>query len=408
MCNYQYRALQADGTIAEGSIEAGGRQEAYRLLEGRGLNPIGLTEGVSKKKSQSTGFQFPSKSKNVSFRELENFTRLLSSLLSAGVPLSRALTILSKEASTEAARSKWSEIHSLVVDGTSLADAMAQFPEVFPRVYVAMVQAGETGGFLDIVLGQIADFQMREKDLRSKVVTALIYPSVLLLLALAVLVFLLVFFIPRFKTIFAGFGAALPMLTQMIVSTSEIVRSYGFFVVIAIVLFGVAIKRWLQTERGRRSWESMMLKLPVIGSLVARFAMARFSRMLGTLLKAGVPLVSGLNVARRSLGNQILIDTVSASIERVKQGDRLATSLADCKQLFPGSVMEMISVAEEAGRLDEELVRLATVTESDLDRQLKTAVSLAEPLMLFLMAAFIGTIFIGMVIPIFTIQDYIK
>jgi type II secretory pathway component PulF len=148
--------------------------------------------------------------------------------------------------------------------------------------------------------------------------------------------------------------------------------------------------------------------MPVVGSIVGQFAMARFCRMLGTLLGAGVPLIQGLNVARRSLGNQILVDAVSSSIDRVKEGKSLGSSLADCRALFPSSVLEMIAVAEESARLDRELVRIADVTEGDLDRQLRTAVALAEPLMLFLIAGFIGTVFIGMVIPIFTLQDYIK
>ncbi len=408
MSFYQYRVIQANGTIAEGRIEARGRQEAFRLLEGRGLKPISLEEnskGVIKSNSEYLPVW---RKKKVTFRALENFTRLLSNLLSAGVPLSRALKILCKEASTPAAGEKWKEIHDQVIDGTSLADAMSQSPETFPRVYVAMVQAGETGGFLDLVLSQIADFQVREKELRSKFFSALIYPTVLLVLAVAVLIFLLVFFIPRFQKIFAGFGAALPVLTQMIVSTSAFIRTYGFFIAAAIMLVVYMIRKWYQTTQGKRTWEHWILRLPIIGPLNARFAMARFCRMLGTLVGAGVPLINALNVAKRSIGNQTLVDAVDFSIERVRQGDRLATSLADCKELFPSSVLEMISIAEETGRLDQELVRLATVTEGDLDRQLKTAVSLAEPLMLFLIAGFIGTIFVGMVIPIFTIQDYIK
>jgi type II secretory pathway component PulF len=344
----------------------------------------------------------------VSGRELENFTRLLSSLLAAGVPLSRALVILCKESSAAAATAQWKKVHDLVIDGMSLADAMAKSPETFPRVYVAMVEAGETGGFLDVVLNQIADFQAREKEMRSKVMTALLYPTILLVLALGVLTFLLVFFIPRFQTIFTGFGAKLPLLTRMIVSTSEIMRGYGLFLVLGLAITGLMIRTWLVSEAGRRAWEGMILRAPAVGPLVAQFAMARFCRMLGTLLGAGVPLINGLNVARRSIGNQILVDAVSNSIDRVKEGKPLGSSLGDCRTLFAGSVLEMISVAEESGRLDAELVRIANVTEGDLDRQLKTAVALAEPLMLFLIAGFIGTIFIGMVIPIFTLQDYIK
>ncbi len=420
---FQYRAIQTDGSVAEGKLEAGGRQEAFRQMESKGLRPITLAEykngkanGKPAPKAQKTesepaaggGLKLSFGGNKISGRILENFTRLLSSLLAAGVPLSRALVILQKEASTPVAKARWKEVHDLVVDGISLADSMARFPETFPRVYVAMVEAGETGGFLDVVLAQIADFQSREKEMRSKVMTALLYPTILLFLALSVLVFLLVFFIPRFQMIFSGFGASLPMLTQIIVSTSNVLRSYGLIVLLAIVITIISIRSWFVSEQGRRTWEGLILKVPLIGPLVAQFAMARFSRMLGTLLGAGVPLINALNVARRSIGNQVLVDAVSTSIDRVKEGKQLGPSLSDCRDLFPGSVLEMISVAEESGKLDQELVRIANVTEGDLDRQLRATVALAEPLMLFFIAGFIGTIFIGMVIPIFTLQDYIK
>src|SRR6266545_341581 len=297
---FQYRALQGDGAIAEGQIEAGGRQEAFRQMEGRGLKPISLAEDRNGKpqkvepngKAQSSekaagspaSFKLSLGNPNrISGRMLENFTRLLSSLLAAGVPLSRALVILTKEASAPAAKAKWKEIHDWVVDGMSLADAMAKSPDTFPRVYVAMVEAGETGGFLDVVLGQIADFQTREKEMRSKVLTAMLYPTILLALALGVLVFLLVFFIPRFQTIFAGFGGHLPLITQLIVSASHLLRSYGPILVLGLILTGFMIRSWLVSEQGRRAWEGWILRAPVVGPLVAQFAMARFCRMLGTL-----------------------------------------------------------------------------------------------------------------------------
>jgi type II secretory pathway component PulF len=285
---------------------------------------------------------------------------------------------------------------------------MAKSPETFPKVYTAMVEAGETGGFLDVVLSQIADFQAREKEMRSKVMAAMLYPAILLVLAMCVLVVMLIYFIPRFQTIFAGFGGQLPLLTRMIVGMSDVVRSYGFLVAVVVVVAVLLARAWVVSPVGRRVWEGFMIRAPVIGYLVAQYAMSRFCRMLGTLLGAGVPLINGLNVARRSIGNQILVDAVSNSIDRVKEGKALGTSLAECRTLFAGSVLEMISVAEESGKLDAELVRIANVTEGDLDRQLKTAVAMAEPLMLFLIAALVGTIFIGMVLPIFTLQDYIK
>ena len=413
---FQYRALQANGTMAEGQIEAAGRQEAFRANGRAGAaagqpgresrRPGAKGPGAAEPRSGSISLFKPSH--KVSARALENFTRLLSSLLAAGVPLSRALVISDKEASNPAAQAKWKEIHDLVVDGMSLADAMAKSPDTFPRVYIAMVQAGETGGFLDLVLAQIADFQAREKDLRSKVTAAMLYPCVLLVLAMAVLVFLLTFFIPKFQVIFKGLGAALPLPTQIVLGASHVLRSYGLVVVVGVVIVGMLVRNWFASEKGRRVWEGLMLRAPLVGPLVAQFAMARFCRMLGTLLGAGVPLVQGLNVARKSIGNQILVDAVSTSIERVQQGGQLGVSLAECKGLFPSSVVEMVSVAEESGRLDQELVRIANVTEGDLDRHLKTAVAFAEPLLLFFIAAFIGTIFISMVLPIFTMQEYIK
>ena len=419
---FSYRALQADGRMVDGVAEAASRAEALRVIESRGLRPVSVSEtrGGGPRSAKSVkdgaspaqasqglpGFSFGSP--QVSSAELENFTRLLSSLLAAGVPLSRALTILGKEASSPVAASKWQEIHGLVVDGMSLANAMARSPDTFPKVYTAMVEAGEAGGFLDVVLAQIADFQAREKELRSKVLTAMIYPAVLLVMALVVLTVLLVFFIPKFQKVFTSVKGALPLITQIIIAASDILRSYGLLVVVGVVLGGFFLKTWIVSPAGRRIWEGLTLKAPVVGPLSARFAMARFCRMLGTLIGADVQLVQALNVARRYIGNQILVDAVARSIDQVQQGGRLGQSLAECPALFSGSVMEMISVAEESGRLDVELIRIANVTESELDRRLKTAVALAEPLLLFLIAGFIGFIFIGMLLPVFSLQDYIK
>jgi type II secretory pathway component PulF len=414
MPTFQYRALQPDGTIAEGQLEAAGRPDAFRQMEGRGLRPVSLAETAAKNGAAKSGnapaadFSFKFKSQKVSARELENFTRLLSSLLAAGVPLSRALVILCKEASNPASKTKWKEVHDLVIDGMSLADAMAKSPETFPRVYTAMVEAGEAGGFLDVVLAQIAEFQAREKDLKAKVMTAMLYPCILFVLAIVVLIVLLTFFIPKFQNVFNSIHGSLPLITQVIIGASHAIRSYGIFVAAGALAVGVLVRNWFTSEKGRRVWESFLLRAPIVGPLTAQFAMARFCRMLGTLLGAGVPLIHGLNVARKSIGNQILVDAVGHSIEGVQQGGRLGQSLADCKELFPGSVLEMISVAEESGRLDAELVRIANVTEVDLDRHLKTAVAFAEPMMLFFIAGFIGIIFIGMLLPVLTMSQNIK
>jgi type II secretory pathway component PulF len=429
--------MKRDGVLTEGFVDAGNRGEAMRQVENLGLKPIRVTESVNGSAKRKS---FPSSSGEkaggggdtggspggkpgspapiwkisltgpgkITPRVLENFTRLLSSLLAAGVPFSKALVILYKEASLPVAKAKWKEIHDMVIDGMSLSNAMARSPDVFPKVYVAMVEAGETGGFLDVVLAQIADFQAREKEIKSKVMGALMYPAVLLVLAIGVMIFLMVFFIPRFQAIFKSFNADLPFLTEMIIAASQAVRDYGLYFGAAAAVGIYFLRTWFKSPNGRRAWEGLILRLPMIGPLMAQFAMARFTRMLGTLLGAGVGLINALNVAQRSIGNQVLIDAVSQSIESVKEGKPLASSLAKNRELFPGAVIEMISVAEESGKLDVELMRIANVTETDLERELKTVVGLAEPAMLFLIAAFIGTIFIGMVYPIFTLTDHIK
>jgi len=414
MALFQYKALQLDGKMAEGLLEAAGRQEAFRQMEERGLKPINLSEKGAGKATSGGDSASAAKSGiaigsgKVSAKMLENFTRLLSSLLAAGVPLSRALVILCKESATPAATAKWKQVYDSVVDGVALADAMALHPETFPRVYVAMVEAGETGGFLDVVLAQIAEFQARDKELRSKVMSAMFYPIILFFFAILVVALLMVFFIPRFQKIFAGFGGQLPLITRIIIGVSDAMRHYGLFILVGVGVFGYAGWNWLKSEKGRRIWEKFILRSPIVGPLVGKYAMARFCRMLGTLIGAGVPLVQSLNVARKSIGNQILVDAVSNSIDRVKEGGQLGKSLGECRDLFSGSTLEMISVAEESGRLDQELIRIANVTEGDLDRQLKTAVTLLEPMMLFLIAGFIGAIFIGMILPIYTMQEHIK
>src|SRR5690349_12952361 len=263
MPTFQYRAIQSDGTIAEGQLEAAGRPDAFRQMEGRGLRPVSLSERASKNGAAKTGsstgpasLSLKFKSQKVSGKALENFTRLLSSLLAAGVPLSRALVILCKESSNPAASAKWREVHDLVVDGMSLADAMAKSPETFPRVYTAMVQAGETGGFLDLVLAQIADFQAREKDLKSKVLAAMLYPCILLVLAIGVLIVLLTFFIPKFQTVFNSLHGNLPLITQVIIGASHVIRSYGLIVAAVIVAGVLMVRNWFVSEKGRRVWET--------------------------------------------------------------------------------------------------------------------------------------------------------
>jgi type IV pilus assembly protein PilC len=403
---FSYTALDKAGKQTSGGLSGESRAAIVNQLLQQGLVPVSVNE---KQEAASAGTERQwFQSDRIPQSSIEAFTRELANLLAAGVPLSQALSIIGREVSRPAARRLLAVVHDDVVGGMALADALAKAPKCFPPVYVAMVRAGETGGFLDLVLGQIADFRSREADLKGKVKAALVYPSVLAVMAVGVLTFLMTFFIPRFSAIFAEFGGNLPWLTQMIVGASKLIMHYGVVVIIFVVLIVLAVRRVMTSEAGRRTFERTILRVPGLGQVVARFALVRFCRMLGTLVGAGVPLVSALRVAKEAIGNQTLADTVGHAIDEVKRGKSLAKSLAASRDLFPASVSEMVSVAEESGKLDKELVRLAGAYEMELDRRLRMLVALAEPMMLFVMAALVGTVVIGMLLPVFTLQELIK
>lgn len=422
MATFTYDALDGQGRAQRGSVVAQSRSAALESLAQRGLAPLALRDAVEAPhtvgaphagKASSTGASILARlglgaAGGVPQAQVEAFTRELANLLAAGVPLARAMAILQREASHPAAKARWTAVHDDVVAGKPLAEALARAGDSFPPVYVAMVRAGELGGFLELVLNQIADFRAREGELKGRVKAALIYPIVLAGLSMAVLVFLMTFFIPRFSTIFQDFGSALPLLTRAIIAVSNTATAYAPIALPLLMAAPIMARRALATPAGRRFMEPLSLATPGLGIVLSRFALVRFARMLGTLLGAGVPMVSALKVSQEALGNQNLADALGRAIQDVRQGETLSRSLASCRQLFPPSVIEMIAVAEESGRLDKELLRLAQTYESELDRRLRMLVALAEPALLFVMAALIGTIVIGMLLPIFTLQELIK
>jgi len=409
MSVFAYTALSRDGQRTSGTLTSDSRAAALADMAKKGLRAVSLEEAkdmaaAAKKVNARSGGV---KSRKISPKAIEAFTRELANLLAGGVSLARSLALLRREASQPAAKQLWSDVHDDVVGGTALADALAKFPMNFSTVYVAMVRAGEAGGFLDTVLSQISDFRAREQDLKGKVKAAMIYPVILALLAVGVVIFLMTFFIPQFSDIFAHFGANLPVVTQFVIACSNVLRRY-ILVVVAVVIIGFfAWKRVSSTLAGKRRIEMAILSTPYLGTVIAQFALVRFSRMLGTLVGAGVPLVASLKVARESIGNQILADTVTRAIEQVQRGEPLSRSLATSPKLFPPSVVEMIAVAEETARLDKELLRMASSYESDLDRQLRLLVAVAEPAMLFAMAGLIGTIVISMLLPVFNLGELV-
>jgi len=405
MPEFTFTALNRTGQRSTGHLAAPSRAAALDAIGQRKLHPLSLSERSRRPRKPASGL---ASERRIPAASVDAFTRELANLLAGGVPLARSLQILKRQASQSVAAAAWGEIENDVTGGSPLADALAKRSRTFPPVYVAMVRAGETGGFLDIVLTQIAEFRARERDLLAKVKTALVYPCVLATLATGVLIFCLTYFIPKFSRLFEEFGAGLPALTRLVVGVSRSVPTYGLVAVAAAVLLVVAVRSALATAGGRRQLEQWLLAAPVLGRVLARFALVRFARILGTLLGAGVPLVAALRVAREAIGIQTLADAVHRTTEDVQRGTSMAGSLAGAPKLFPPAVVEVVAVAEESGRLGEELLRVASTYEGELDRELRMLVALAEPALLFVMAGLIGTIVVAMILPVFTLQDLIK
>jgi len=372
MPTFAYTAISGSGQTQTGVIDAGTQAEVMVAVEAKGLMPIEVRE--SSGASKDLGPALTARRGRVKGAHVHQFARQLAGLLTAGVPLAKAMSILQRESTSPAAADLWQQIGADIADGQPLADAMGRHEKVFPPVYIAMVRAGETGGFLDAVLKQIAEFMTRDKELKGRVKSAMIYPLVLGVVAGGVVLFLLSWFIPKFSSIFDDFGRSLPLLTQLVQAASEAVIHYGFYLALATGLAAFGIKQALASDRGKRFRDEWLLKTPGIGKVLARFALVRFCRMFGTLTAAGVPLVQALRVSKQAIGNQVLGDALDDAIRRVQEGDGLAESLSDCAKLFPPSVTEVLAVAEASGQLDTELIRLADEHEQELDQQLRMGV----------------------------------
>ncbi|HNS31484.1 MAG TPA: type II secretion system F family protein [bacterium] len=407
MAQFKYEALGEDGKRFLGSLKAETKSDALDQIHAKSLRPLSIKEDTGDASGRYTA-KVSRGTVGVSYGNVEVFLRQIANLLNSGIPLNRAIEIILKEVSHPATRKQWNAIKNDVVGGESLASAFSRWPGSFPPVYVAMVRAGETGGFLSVVLEQIADFRVREQDLKGRVKAALVYPLLLVVMAVLVLTFLMIYFIPQFSSIFEEFGGSLPALTRFIMSVSRSLLRYGVFIAMAVIFIVVGIKRALSSTSGKKAVEKVFLRIPLLGAVMLKFGIVRFCRMLGTLLESGVSLVMSLNVAREAIGNQSLSDAVSVAVDKVKNGISLARGLAASTALFPPSAIEMIAVAEESSRLDKELLRLASTYEGELDRQLRMLVSVIEPVLLFVMAGLVGTVVIGMLLPVFTLQELIR
>ncbi len=402
MPEFSYNALASTGQRSTGTLTAASEREAMAMLDARGLFPV----SISAAKSSQLNRRWHRKIRG---RYMATFYSQLADLLRSGVPLLRSLDVLERQCSQPALAETIREIRARVADGTSLAEAMAHHPRTFNELAVSMVRAGQEGGFLEDVLKRIADFTEHQEDLKAKVVGALAYPVFLAIVGFVVLNALVIIFVPKFEPVFKKLEEKgdLPAITQMLMATSHFMQRQGWIVLVVGAAAVIGFRRWAATERGRLLIDAFRLRIPAAGAIYLHLALSRFTRILGTLLHNGIPILHALRIAKDSTGNRVLTLAIEKSAENIKSGDKLATPLAASKH-FPRDVVEMISVGEESNSLESVLVDISESLEKRTTRQLDLFVRLLEPMMLLVMAAVTLVVVAGLLLPVFKMSSAVQ
>ena len=389
---FAYIARSADGRRVKGHADAVSESAVLTDLASRGLSPISVAHSDHRRKERRVGV-----------RPLASSYRQLSELLRSGVPLLRAIRLLARGKSNVTLARCWGEVAEALAGGERLADAMSKHERTFAPVHVAMVRAGERGAFLEPVLARLATLLEQQADLRGRVIGNMLYPAVLLMVGAGVVLASLVFFVPKFEEFFSKMPS-LPMPTRILLASSALVTGNVWLTVVLVMLVIAGIVWAARSDRVRLELLRRAMKLPYLGSLFSAIAVARFARMLGTLLENGIPMLQALDIARDSAGNPILADAISRAATAVKHGETLSKPLEECG-LFPEDVLEMISVGESSNNLPSVLVRLADTLESRIDRMLAMMLRLMEPAMLLVIAVVVMFIFLALVVPMMQLSS---
>jgi general secretion pathway protein F/type IV pilus assembly protein PilC len=389
-----YEAMAGTGVRSQGTLVANSEREAIAMLDSRGLFPVKV---AAKSITKAGG-----RGKRVGSRALVTFYSQLADLLHSGVPLLRSLDILERQNDKGPLGEVLREVRARVADGMGLAQAMAQHPRVFSELAVSMVRAGQEGSFLEDVLKRIADFTEHQEDLKSKVTGALAYPVFLAIIGAVILNVLIIFFVPRFEPIFKKLEekGELPGLTMAIVAASHFMQRYWWAFLAGLVGLVAAYRSWVATDAGRMKMDAIRLRLPGAGKVYLSLALSRFTRILGTLLHNGIPILQALRIAKDSTGNKVLAEAIEKSAENIKAGDSLAQPLAASKH-FPRDVVEMVAVGEESNNLEKVLIDISVSLEKRTTRQLDLFVRLLEPVMLLVMAGITLVVVLGLLLPVF-------
>jgi type IV pilus assembly protein PilC len=427
MPRFNYVALDARGQESAGLIDAQSTNDAVGQLRQAGYFPTSVYEegkagapavkapkggapaagGKAASKAPAVRKQRSALNRKIKAKILMIFTRQLATLIDAGLPLLRGLMVLEKQERDPVLKATIAKLGDSVQGGSTFSEGLTQHPKIFNKLYVNMVKAGEAGGVLELVLIRLAEFQEKAQRVKNKVVSAMMYPMIVLVIALGIMVFLLVFIVPKFQGIFKDMlnGKPLPALTQFVINLSNMVKDN--FILIFLGVGAIVLAYWLfsNSEKGKITLDRIKLRMPLFGDLTRKSSISRFTRTLGTLVTSGVPILQALNITRETAGNHVVGEAIGKVHDSVKEGESIVQPL-EASGIFPPMVISMIDVGEETGQLPEMLLKVAEVYDDEVDNAVAGLTSLLEPIMIVFLALVVGTIVIALFLPLITIiQD---
>jgi len=399
---YVWKGTNQKGKKQKGEIEAKDIPSAQQLLKRQNLTSV-TVKLKPKDIFENVAFLQP----KVKTKDLILFTRQFSTMIDAGLPLMQGLEILAGQCENPTFKKILTQIKNDVEGGSTFSDSLQKHPKVYDKLYCNLVAAGELGGILDTILQRLAAYIEKNAKLVSKVKGAMVYPTVVAVIAVVVVLVMLIFVIPVFAEMFESFGGELPGLTQTVMNMSTFLRSHWWKIGLVAGVLGFAFKKFKKTDRGEYLWDRFMLNVPVIGSLLRKVAVAKFTRTLGTMLSSGVPILDGLDIVAKTAGNRIVEDAINQTRISISEGKNIAEPMME-SGVFPPMVCQMIAVGESTGALDAMLGKIADFYEDEVDQAVETLTSMIEPLMMVFLGGTVGTMLIAMYLPIFKIAGAIE
>ncbi|MGE3851810.1 MAG: type II secretion system F family protein [Planctomycetota bacterium] len=412
MATFLYEAIGKDGKKVRDEIDAPDKKTAVAQIRSQGMKPTAIKEsaggggGVGAKHDvedkSSGGPARAGKTGRVPLKLLTQFTTQLAILQDAGLPIVRSLKILEGQQNHPGFKRVLGQVAEDVETGSPLSEAMAKHPKCFDRLYTNMIKAGEMGGVLDTILNRLAEFMEKNAALKRKIVGASVYPIVVMTIAVVILVAIMLFVIPTFETMFKDMGVALPVPTQILMAMSRGMMDFWYLIPLIPLALFFLFKAWTSTAAGGYAWDAIKLKVPIIGTIVKKGTIARFTRTLGTLISSGVPILEALAIVKNAVGNQVLTKAIDGVYESIREGDTIAAPLAS-SNLFDDLVVNMIDVGEETGELDRMLIKIADQYDMEVDIAVESMTSVLEPIMIVFMGGGVGFIVVSLFLPMISI-----